>query len=169
MSPSSPPRRWYREPWLWLVIAIPLLAVTVSLFNVYLALSGRDDEVRTVKDDIYQEGKSVNQRFQREQAAVRLNLHADFRVDEVTGEVFATLRASAPVTAPALTLNFEHQTQSRQDQTLTLQRVMGNDYRGQLDHALNGIYRVELATADWRLLGTRRFPLTDNVFSLDPM
>lgn len=169
MSLPVPPRRWYREPWLWLVIGIPFFAVAVSLFNVYLAVSGRDDEVRTVRDDIYQEGKSINQRFQREQEAVRINLHADFRLDEVTGEVFVTLRASAPVEAPTLTLNFEHQTQSRQDQTLTLQRVMGNDYRGQLDTELNGVYRVELATAEWRMLGTRRFPLTDDTFSLDPM
>lgn len=168
MAPT-PEKRWYQVPYLWLVIGIPVVAVSVSMVNVYLAVSTSDDEVRTIQDDIYQEGRTINQRFEREAQAEALAIHADVRVDEVTGEVLLRLSANQPIQAPTLSLNFEHQTRSREDQLLTLQRVMGNDYHGQLDRELNGIYRVELATADWRMVGTQRFPKADATFSLDPM
>lgn len=30
---------WYRNPWVWLVIAIPSMAVAGGLFTLYLAIS----------------------------------------------------------------------------------------------------------------------------------
>ena len=33
---------WYRNPWVWLIIAIPALTVVGGLFTIYLALSRPD-------------------------------------------------------------------------------------------------------------------------------
>jgi hypothetical protein len=33
---------WYRNPWVWLIIAIPSLTVAGCLFTIYLALSNPD-------------------------------------------------------------------------------------------------------------------------------
>ena len=39
---SLAPRPWYREPWPWVAIAIPGLAVIAGLFTLYLAISNPD-------------------------------------------------------------------------------------------------------------------------------
>lgn len=157
---AAPPVPWYRHPWLWFVIAIPAIAVTFSLIFVYIAVVNRDSVVR---DDWYQDGKSINNSFSRDEAALRLGLNARLVLDAVSGEVLLTLNAKAPVEAPSIELNFVHSTQTARDQKLTLHRLMGNSYRGQLAQPLEGVFQVELSTPDWRLAGTRRLPTTDGI------
>ncbi len=156
-------RPWYKQFWFWFVFGLPLIAVISTLHFVYLAVSNRDDVVR---DNWYAEGKAISQRFALEQQATDLAIHADARFDDVTGEVFVRISANKPIESPTLELNFQHATLSNRDQFLTLQRVMGNDYRAQLDSTLAGTYHVELSDTDWRLVATRRFPNGDT-FTLD--
>ena len=35
-------RPWYREPWPWVLIALPLSAVIASFFSLYLAIANPD-------------------------------------------------------------------------------------------------------------------------------
>jgi hypothetical protein len=49
-------RPWYREPWPWVLIAIPLLTVIASAFTFWLAVSHPDYLV--VEAPEYQEVKS---------------------------------------------------------------------------------------------------------------
>ena len=67
---------WYRHPWLWFVIAIPTVAVSLSLCFVYLAVVNRDTVVR---DDWYEDGKTINNSFTRDEAALKLGLAAHHR------------------------------------------------------------------------------------------
>lgn len=157
---SAPFVPWYRHPWLWFVIAIPAIAVTFSLHFVYLAVVNRDTVVR---DDWYEDGKAINNSFTRDEAALKLGLAANLRLDATTGEVLLTLDAKVPVEAPSIELNFVHSTQTSKDQKLVLQRLMGNDYRGQLSHPLEGVFQIELSTADWRLAGARRLPSAEGI------
>lgn len=46
MPPAHAGEAWYRNPWVWLVIAIPSLTVAGCLFTAYLALAHPDDLVR---------------------------------------------------------------------------------------------------------------------------
>ncbi len=151
---------WYRHPWLWFVIAIPAFAVSLSLFFVYLAVVNRDTVVR---DDWYEDGKTINNSFTRDEAALRLGLVANLMLDATTGEVLLKLDAKAPVEAASIELNFVHSTQSAKDQKLVLQRLMGNEYRGQLSHPLEGVFQIDLSTPDWRLAGTRRLPSAEGI------
>jgi len=41
-APSVTPRPWYREPWCWVLIALPLSAVVGSMISLWLALSHPD-------------------------------------------------------------------------------------------------------------------------------
>jgi hypothetical protein len=156
-------RPWYKHFWFWFVFGLPFIAVVSTLHFVYLAVVNRDDVVR---DNWYEEGKAISQRFALEKEATKLAIHADARLDDLTGEVFVRISANVPIESPTLTLNFQHATLSARDQFLTLQRIMGNDYRAQLDSTLVGTYHVELSDADWRLVATRRFPNGDT-FTLD--
>lgn len=157
MPPAKP---WYRHPWLWFVIAIPAFTVIFSMHFVYLAVVNRDAVVR---DDWYQDGKSINNSFSRDEAALALGLVANLKFDDTTGEVLLTLNSKAPIEAPSLDLHFVHTTQSDKDQKMVLQRLMGNSYRGQLTQPLNGVFQIELSTADWRLAGTRRLPTQEGI------
>lgn len=49
-------RPWYREPWPWVAIAIPLVAVIMGMTTLYLAVSNPDYLV--VDDQKYNEIKS---------------------------------------------------------------------------------------------------------------
>ena len=49
-------RPWYREPWPWVAIAIPLAAVIMGMTTLYLAVSNPDYLV--VDDQEYNEIKS---------------------------------------------------------------------------------------------------------------
>lgn len=151
---------WYRHPWLWFVIAIPAFAVTLSLCFVYLAVVNRDTVVR---DDWYEDGKAINHSFTRDEAALKLGLVANLTLDDTTGEVLLKLDSKAPMDAASIELNFVHNTQSAKDQKLVLQRLMGNEYRGQLTHPLDGVFQIELSTPAWRVAGARRLPSAEGI------
>lgn len=152
---SAVERPWYQQFWVWFVIAIPACAIFFSLQFVYIAVTHKDPVVR---GDWYEDGKTINESFARNERALGLGLSADIRFDDTTGEVLLTLRARQPIEAPTLELNFVHATQTMRDQRLVLQRLMGNEYRGQLARPLDGIFQVELSTPEWRLHGTRSLP-----------
>lgn len=45
-SPGTPPPRpWYREPWPWVLIAIPAITVVACAITLYLALTHPDTVV----------------------------------------------------------------------------------------------------------------------------
>lgn len=144
----------YRHPWFWLILLLPAVSVVAGIALVVIAMRHQDSLVR---DDWYKEGKVINQGIARDSAATRLDQRADFRIDELTGEIRVTLKT--PSTAPALTLLLSHPTQAVQDQTLTLQRREDGQYHGLLVRAPEGRFHVELGNAEWRLLGEREFPL----------
>ena len=48
-----PLRPWYREPWPWVAIAIPAIAVIGGLFTLYLAVTNPDPLV--IEEGQYQE------------------------------------------------------------------------------------------------------------------
>lgn len=155
-------RPWYRQFWVWFVIAIPALAVIFSLQFVYIAVTHQDPVVR---DDWYEDGKAVNKNFARGDAALRMGLSARIALDAETGEVALTLSAREPIQADTLTLDLVHATRQELDQRLVLHRLVDNEYRGQLVRRLDGVFQIELATPQWRLAGTRRLPAGEG-FSL---
>ena len=50
------PRPWYKEPWPWVIIAIPAAAVIMGVITFYLAVSNPDYLV--VEEDQYLDIKS---------------------------------------------------------------------------------------------------------------
>jgi len=62
--PNNPGRPWYREPWPWVLIAIPLAAVIASAVTLWLALS-RPDHI--VVDDVEYERLRAELRGQGQQ------------------------------------------------------------------------------------------------------
>lgn len=148
-------RPWYRQFWVWFVIAIPLIAVIASLQFVRIAYTHQDALVR---DDWYEDGKTINQSLARDERARALGVSALINFDDTSGDVLLTLQSRQPLTPDALRLVFTHATRKALDQDLTLTHLQDGEYRGQLVRPLDGSFQVELSGSDWRLTTSQRLP-----------
>jgi hypothetical protein len=159
---------WYKHAYLWLVILLPVLAVTVSLWFVTVAFSHQDDVVR---DDWYMDGKTLQQDLSRDTVAAQAGLSAQFQID-AQGNINATLTsAQADFSWPAtLELSLFHPVHASQDQQVTLSgTAIAGQYSGSLQALpqLTGKYHAELANKTvWRLQGDVVLPIT--TFDLSP-
>ena len=55
---------WYREPWPWIAMSGPALAVIGCAVSIYLAVHGADP---VIDEDYYQHGLQINRRLKRAQ------------------------------------------------------------------------------------------------------
>jgi hypothetical protein len=78
MNTSQLKRPWYREPWVWLMIALPASAVVAGMITIYLAVVTSDG---LVVDDYYKRGKAINRVLARDMAAARYQLKATIDID----------------------------------------------------------------------------------------
>ena len=142
-------RPWYREPWVWFVIAIPVIAIGASFTALAIAIA-TDDGV--VAEDYYKRGLAVNQVLRRESRARELHLAATASLSSAGVEV--VVRGAGEV-YPELRLRLVHPTRSGLDQTVAL-RASGRIYTGS-PARLNGEARLlvlEDAASTWRLTGS---------------
>jgi len=144
-------RPWYREPWPWLLAAIPFATVIAGGVTLSLAISTEDS---LVADDYYKRGLAINRDIAREQAADRLGIDVRLRFTATDGRVIATLPASASQPA-ALLLRLQHPTRSAMDITARLDRVSPSTYAGSVRpvSATHWQVTVEDPEAVWRLSG----------------
>lgn len=154
-TPDSP-KRWYREPFVWLLIAFPLTAVIGGFVTLALAIQS-DDGV--VEDDYYHRGKEINRVLARDQAAARQGLAGDVALDAAAQELRLSLSARDPKAVPAqVELQFLHATRAGMDRTLLLARGSDGIYRAGLPVLTPGHWHVQVSTADWRLVGSLQAP-----------
>ena len=142
---------WYREPWPWILMAGPAIAVVAGLVTAWLALSGEDG---LVIDDYYRQGLAINQTLSRSDAAERLGIKA--QVYLVDGRVRVLLGAAAG--HGVLTLRLVHPTRAGMDQSLNLAAVEPGVYEGRLRPLRPGRWHVVLEQRDWRLAGDWTLP-----------
>ena len=69
--------RWYREPWVWLLIFFPLAAVVGGMVTLYLAVTTSDG---LVVDDYYKRGKAINRDLARDTVAAQHRLVASLEL-----------------------------------------------------------------------------------------
>lgn len=110
---------WYRQPWVWFIIALPLASVIGSLTLVTIAVKNQDDLVR---DDWYKAGRGINQNLQAEHHARALGLTATLVLEPATPAVRVMIPGTAPLPA-RLSLSLVHSTIAAEDMTIILERV----------------------------------------------
>jgi hypothetical protein len=151
---DTPSRPWYRQFWPWFIMALPAAAVAASVTTLVIAVRHQDSLVR---DDWYQEGKSINVNMARDQKAKTAHISAGLRFDSLTGEVRADLQ-SRVLLPDTLTLTLSHVTLADRDQTVLLKRQQDGHYQGVLHKELQGDFDVELASPEWRIDSSENFP-----------
>lgn len=165
MIPDSKSAPWYREPFVWLLIALPLTAVIASFITLGLAISS-DDGV--VEDDYYRRGKEINLVLARDQAAAAHGLQGRVELDAAGNRLQIRLSASAPGAIPDnVEVKFLHATRSGIDRTLILPRRSDGLFQAPLPELAQGHWNVQLAAQDWRLVGSLRLP-GEHGFDLRP-
>jgi uncharacterized protein len=138
-------RRWYHEPWPWLLISGPFVAVVASLASAWMAITS-DDGV--VAQDYYKQGITINQRLAR-MAPDAIPLGARITIGE-RGEMRAHIEGLVePPKNVRLTL--AHPATVGRAEVVILESVAGGDYVGALAKQTPGRWIVTLESDSWRL------------------
>ena len=163
MTAQIPKKPWYREPWVWLIIALPMTAVIASMFTIYKAVSTADG---LVVDDYYKRGKAINLDLARDAAAARYQLKASIDLDLRDNRMQLLLEGAAVELPQTLTFSLLHPTQAGYDQVIILQHGGDGVYAGAIDDLTRGNWYLQLEADDWRLSGSMQIPQTETTLLL---
>lgn len=141
----------WREPMLWLVVALPALGVLAGVLIVVAALrSGGADALST---DVRRIGQIQQENLAPDLAATRGGLVGQLQLDPAGG-VRLDLSGDAAVNDETLQLRFIHTSEARRDLDVVLRRKDGQ-WRGRVDASTDTGWNLRLQPADgrWRLAG----------------
>ncbi len=157
--------KWYQQPMVWLVIAIPLSAVIVGSIMFTLAVTTFDG---LVEDDYYKKGKEINQLLVRDEFALNNGIIAQVSIDEQTGIIVADLSNTGDYAFPKqMGLSLLHPTQAKQDVKLLLsQGPDGRYYTELLQPLRDGRWYFRVSEPNWRLQKLIHWP-EDAAFTLN--
>ncbi len=153
-------RPWYREPWVWLLIALPLSAVIGGIITIAIAVSTSDG---LVVDDYYKRGKAINRDLARDRAAAQHRLEAKLRLAQDERRITLRLTSGDYTPPDSLMLSLLHPTRKGMDQRLQLARTQAGDYAGVFEALAPGNWYVQLEADDWRLFGSFRTPADTSI------
>jgi uncharacterized protein len=145
-APTPGSRRWYREPWPWLLTAGPFVVVVASLTSAWIAVKS-DDGI--VAQDYYKRGLLINERLRHAAPDPERLLGARITV-AADGAVRAHLEGLAQV-PPRLRLKLAYPTTSAAPEVITLVPDADGDFTGTLPPQAPGRWILTLEGADWQL------------------
>lgn len=153
---TNNPGPWYKQFWLWFVLAIPAITIVWCMFMITVAISS---EGAMVNDDYYKEGLAINMELARDRMAADMSLGGAVQFDDNLIRVDLE-EDSAPADFDFLILNMAHPTLAEQDRRVQLQRVGEGLYEARLPKPLEGRWYLELRgpSNDWRLKGEAALP-----------
>jgi uncharacterized protein len=150
-------KHWYKEPWPWLLMIMPLVSVIAGSITAWLAVTTADG---LVTDDYYKEGLAINKELARDDKARALELSATLSMAKTNVEV--VLQGKIQTAMPdTLLLSFAHPTRSGQDQKIRLQSRGNGHYIAQVSKLKPGKWHLILEDPEggWRLASKVNLPL----------
>ncbi len=148
---------WYREPWVWGIIAGPAIVVVAGFITAWLAVRSDDG---LVVEDYYKCGLAIHQVLERDQAALERGLAGRIELRQEGGEVVLTLASTSGALPESVTLNIVHPTRSGYDQHVALARSGRDRYQGAMAPVRAGRWVLTLEDGErtWRLMGSIWLP-----------
>jgi len=160
----STPRPWYREPFVWLIISFPLIAVIAGIATYVIADRTADG---LVVDDYYRRGKEINVDLARDRAAAEHGLSGQLRISGANLALKLRARTGYAVSGTVL-IRWLHATRGGFDQSQLLQRSRaGQEFRAGLPKLAPGHWYIQVEAEDWRLQGSLHLP-RDTAVELRP-
>ena len=152
-------RPWYKQPWLWFLLSIPIASVILSSIMVTVAVVGKDS---LVSDNYYKDGMGINQTIEQDQLANSLGIKPVISIQypEIVLELIST---SDLKPQPFLTLKLLHPTVSEKDFTLKLLPSGNGIFIGELPQNIEGRRYLDLYAYDnsWRIREEVNLPLSN--------
>ena len=159
---STMPQPWYKHPYVWMLISIPLLAV---VYGIGMAVVAVETDDGLVNDDYYTYGKHINRVIERDLAAAEHGLSANIVMDYTHGTMTAVLASKPGYVIPdQIHTELSHATRAGFDQTLSLQRTPQGNYFSALPTLPQGHWIVQLSADDWRINGNLYIPGDPTIF-----
>lgn len=165
MTPEIEHKRpWYREPMVWLMLALPAAAVIAGLTTVAIAVRASGDDA--VPESVRRTAQMQVADLAADRQAAQRMLRALMQVTRSTGAVRVSVRGDT-ANDERLELRFIHATDGTQDARATLVRS-GDVWLGRIDAPLDRSWALILAAADgaWRLQGS--LPIEQDSVALEP-
>lgn len=156
-------RPWYRQPWLWFVLSVPIASVILSSIMVTVAVVGKDS---LVSDNYYKDGMGINQTIEQDQLADELELRPSLELVDNNIIIELVGNSSHPKFKKQafLTLKILHPTVSERDQIIKLLPTPSGQFLGEIESSIEGRRYLDLYAFDesWRIREELTFP-TDKV------
>lgn len=152
-------RPWFKQPWLWFVLSIPIASVILSSIMVTVAVVGKDS---LVSDNYFKDGMAINQTIEQDHLAKSFGLKPILSMNEK--EIKLQLISTKEIPAQAfLTLKLLHPTVGDKDIVIKLLPSGNGLYLGDLPHAVEGRRYIDLYAFDnsWRLREEIFTPVTN--------
>lgn len=145
---QSENRPWYKEPFVWMLIGVPLSSVIVGSFFIYLAASTKDTLVR---DNYYKDGLAINQLKQWEKKAASLDVKLTMNLNG--NDAMITINNSRQTPPNSLTLKLSHPTLKEKDRDAFLQHTQDGQYIGFIESFENGRFYIMIESVEqqWRI------------------
>jgi hypothetical protein len=137
---------WYSQLWPWLIISGPAAVLVAGAATIWIAFASADG---LVTEDYYRQGLAINKVLAREDAARRLGISAETKMEDDSFKVI--LKGAAP---EALFVHLAHATRAGLDQRLRLAREGTGLYAAELPPLAPGRWRIviEDPRATWRIV-----------------
>ena len=143
-------RKWYLEPYVWLIIALPLSAVIGGIITAWYAVESNDG---LVVDDYYKRGLQINRVLERDKAALRHELQASLQLNPDAPLATIILHGNDTFSYPgSISVSFLYSTRSGHDRKEKLKLVAANTYQGSMPQLVKGHWYIQIEAQDWRLL-----------------
>lgn len=152
---------WYKQPLVWLLIALPMSAVIGGIITVIIAFRSDDG---LVVDDYYQQGKAINRVLERDQAAQQLGYIGSANYQANTKHLRLTMASTSGHAIPKeIDVSLLHATRGGFDQKYTLSASDNGGYDILLNKRLvQGPWIIQLSTPEWRVSGRIHVPNSPN-------
>ena len=142
---TQPP--WYKEPYVWLVIALPASAILAGFYTLFLAINSYDG---LVVDDYYKQGLAINKRIEKENNAKLFGLDPVLSISGKSIQI--ELKANSTFDYPkSIEVTLSHATRQGFDQTVTLIRINEAEYQASIEELVSGHWNVIMNQQNWRI------------------
>ena len=149
-SLHTPPAPWYKEPWPWILIALPGSVVVASFVTLYLAVTHAD---ALVVDNYYKEGLAINRVLAHDRLAFQRGYRADVMFSQ--DRTMVRIRLTGEPLPSGLRLRFIHPTIGGLDELVLAREIQPGLYEGTLRLASAERWDIDLedAAQTWRITG----------------
>lgn len=147
-------RRWFREPYVWLLISLPMSAVIGGIITTWLAIQSWDG---LVVDDYYKRGLEINRTLERDRAADRLGIDSRLLFEPGSSKARIRITGNEDFSPPdRIDISFLHSTRGGYDKHAQLVRIAPDLYETDMPELIRGTWYIMLEAQNWRLLESIR-------------